>query len=402
MRHRRAFHAVALVAALGFAACSGGGGPGAASGGDGGDGDGGSGGSSGGASGGGSGSSSGSASGSGSGSGGGSGSGSGSGSDGGGGADGGGDAIGTFVGGTNLSGAEFGTVPGNYGTDYLYPPHSDVDYFVGKGFRIFRIPFLWERMQPNLQQPLASAELARLQDLVSYATSKGAYVLVDPHNYARYNGNIIGDAGSPVGTADFADFWSRLSALFASNDHAIFGLMNEPHDMATSLWLTDANAAIAAIRKGGARNVVFVPGNSWTGAHSWTDGGSSSNATVMLGVQDPLSNYVFEAHQYLDSDYSGTHADCQSTTIGSQSLQAFTQWLQTNHLRGFLGEFGVANNTTCMAALEDMLSYIDQNRSLWAGWTWWSAGPLWGSYMFSIEPSNGMDAPQTATLVKHL
>lgn len=392
MRRRRAFHVVALLGALAFAACSDGASTGA-KGGDGGDSGSGSG----------SGGSSGSAgdSGSASGSGGDGGSGSSGGGDGGGAHDG-GDAIGGFVGGTNLSGPEFGPIPGNYGTDYVYPAHGDVDYFVGKGFRIFRIPFLWERMQPTLQQPLDATELGRLEDLVSYATSKGAYALIDPHNYARYNGNIIGDTGSPVSTADFADFWSRLSAAFASDGHAIFGLMNEPHDMPTSLWLTDANAAIAAIRKSGAKNVIFVPGNSWTGAHSWTDGGSSSNATVMLGVQDPLNDYVFEAHQYLDSDYSGTHPDCQSTTIGSQSLQAFTQWLQTNHLRGFLGEFGVANNTTCMAALDDMLSFVDQNRSLWVGWTWWSAGPWWGSYMFSIEPSNGMDAPQTATLVKHL
>ena len=256
-------------------------------------------------------------------------------------------------------------------------------------------------MQPALGQGFDANELARLTDVVAYTTSKGAYALIDPHDYARYGGKVIGDTagGSTVTTAEFATFWGKLAAAFAKNPRAVFGLMNEPHDLAVDLWLADANAAIAAIRAAGASNVVFVPGDAWTGAHSWLD---NSNAAVMLGIKDPIDNYVYEVHQYLDSDFSGTHASCVSTTIGSESLAAFTQWLKQNQRRGFLGEFAAANNATCMTALDDMLAYIDKHRDVWVGWTWWSAGPWWGNYMFSIEPANGQDAPQTATLVKHL
>ncbi len=311
--------------------------------------------------------------------------------------------LGGFLAGTNLSGAEFGTAPGVYGKDYIYPPHSDVDYFMGKGFRIFRIPFLWERIQPALGQPLDASELGRLTDLASYATSKGAHVLIDVHNYARYGGQVIGAAGSTVTAASFADLWSRLATAFSANPLVVFGLMNEPHDMSTEVWLADANAAIAAIRIAGARNVLFVPGNGWTGAHSWTQSSyGTPDSAVMLAVDDPLDNYVFEVHQYLDASFSGTSATCASTTIGSQSLADFTAWMQQHHVRGFLGEFGVANNPTCISALADMMSAIDDNRGLWLGWTWWSAGPWWGTYMYSIEPANGVDAPQLATLVQHL
>jgi endoglucanase len=309
-----------------------------------------------------------------------------------------------FAPGTNLSSAAFGPLPGVYGTDYIYPPHSDVDYFTAKGFRIFRIPFLWERMQPTLGQPLDPTELGRLTDLVTYATSKSAYVLVDPHNYARYNGNVVGDtdAGGPT-AAQFGDFWSRLATVFTANPAVVFGLMNEPYGMQTELWLTDANAAIAAIRAAGAQNLIFVPGNGYSGAHNWTDSSyGTPNATVMLGVKDPLDNYAFEVHQYLNSDSSGSQPTCVSATIGSERLLAFTQWMNDNHVRGFLGEFGVSSDPTCLSALDDMLSYVDQHRDGWIGWTWWSAGPWWGNYMFSIEPSSGQDAPQMATLLKHL
>jgi endoglucanase len=247
-----------------------------------------------------------------------------------------------------------------------------------------------------------------LSDIVDYATSKGAYAILDPHDYARYDDQVIGAAtdGGPsaVSAAEFATFWAELATQFASNPLVVFGLVNEPNTMPTELWLADANAAIAAIRgRAHATNVTFVPGNGWTGAHRWS--GSSygtANATVMLGVVDPSNKYLFEVHQYLDADSSGTSATCASTTAGSSALTDFTGWLETHHLRGFLGEFGAADNATCISAVSDMLSYVDQNRDVWAGWTWWSAGPWWGSYMYSIEPSNGQAAPQLAALLPHL
>jgi len=66
-------------------------------------------------------------------------------------------------------------------------------------------------------------------------------------------------------------------------------------------------------------NVVTVPGNAWTGAHSWlkSDYGTP-NGTVMKGIVDPGKNMVFEVHQYLDADSSGTSATCVSATIGAE------------------------------------------------------------------------------------
>lgn len=54
--------------------------------------------------------------------------------------------------GVNLAGAEFGgnSIPGVFGTDYIYPLEEEVDYFVGKGMNVFRIPFRWERLQVGI------------------------------------------------------------------------------------------------------------------------------------------------------------------------------------------------------------------------------------------------------------
>lgn len=309
--------------------------------------------------------------------------------------------------GVNLSGAEFKSskLPGKAETDYTYPKPAQVDRFIGKGMNTFRLPFLWERVQPTLSGDLDAAELARIDTFVATATAKGAVVVLDVHNYARYRGKVVGQQDVPA--AAFADLWKRLAVHFKGNDKVVFGLMNEPHGMPTELWRDDANAAIAAIRAVGAHNLVLVPGNGYTGAGSWAKTYyGTPNAEVMLGIVDPRNHYAYEVHQYLDDNSSGTSDQCVSASAGSQRLAGFTAWLRTHGRRGFLGEFAGGRNNTCIAALDDMLTHIDQNADVWLGWTYWAAGTWWGDYMFTLEPTGCpdqcTDRPQMQALAPHL
>jgi endoglucanase len=183
----------------------------------------------------------------------------------------------------------------------------------------------------------------------------------------------------------------------------MFGLMNEPNTMSTETWVSAANAAIAAIRATGANNVITVPGNGWTGAHSWTQNWyGTANASAMLAITDPSNNLIFEVHQYLDSNSSGNSDQCVSATIGSERLVSFTNWLRTNGKKGFLGEFAGGNNPTCNQGIANMLAYIQSNADVWSGWTWWAAGPWWGGYQYTIEPSNGVDDPKLTNMLPYL
>ena len=304
--------------------------------------------------------------------------------------------------GVNLAGADFGegSLPGTHGVHYIYPTRAEVDYFHGKGMNVIRLPFRWERLQPTQLGNFDATELSRMDDIVSYATSKQVAVVLDPHNYARYYGKII---GQDVPVAAFADFWSKLAQRYKNNPRVIFGLMNEPHSMSTELWRDDANEAIKAIRATGATNLILVPGNAWSGAHSWNQTWyGTANATAMLGITDPGNNYAFEVHQYMDGDSSGTSETCVSTTIGAERLATFTAWLKQHGKRGFLGEFAGGRNQTCLTALDNMLSHIDANADVWLGWTYWAAGPWWGDYIFTVEPTASGDRPQMAPLLKHV
>jgi len=302
--------------------------------------------------------------------------------------------------GVNLAGADFGesSLPGTYGVHYIYPTTDEVDYFYGKGMNCIRLPFRWERLQRSLNAPLDKTELNRIRTVVEHATDKGMRVVLDPHNYARYHGDLIGSSAVPYSA--FADFWSRLATTYRDNPHVIFGLMNEPHSMPTEQWLNAANTAITAIRATGAEQLILVPGNAWTGAHSWLQNWyGTPNSSAMQHVVDPADHFAFDVHQYLDSDFSGRSPDVQSTVVGAQALVNFTNWARQHGHRAFLGEFAVAEGETQRLALENMLDYMAANDDVWMGWAWWAAGPWWGNYFFSIEPGPGdADAPQMATL----
>lgn len=305
--------------------------------------------------------------------------------------------------GVNLSGAEYNStsLPGRYGYQYFYPAATAVDYFQSKGMNLVRLPFLWERVQPTLNAPLDQTELQRLVGFVNTTTAKGVTVLIDPHNYGRYRQQVVGSAGVPH--AAFGDFWSRLAVTFRGNPRVIFGLMNEPYGMPTENWVRAANEAIRRIRATGATNTIAVPGNAWSGAYSWAaDWYGTPNAQALLQVVDSGNNMVFEVHQYLDTDSSGTSPTCVSPTVGAQRLTVFTNWLRANGKRGLLGEFAGANNDVCRQALNGMLAYMEANSDVWVGWSYWLAGAWSSADMFSLQPTNGTDKPQMQILQPYL
>ncbi len=307
--------------------------------------------------------------------------------------------------GVNLAGGEFyGPKPGVRpvaNRNFVYPNAGEVEYFAGHGMNIFRYPFRWETLQPEAGKPLLQDEVDRLKAAVNLATGRKLVVILDPHNCARHYGKGI---GSPeVRIEEFADFWKRLAAEFAGDPYVWFGLMNEPHGLPTKVWFDAANAAIAAIRAAGARNTLLVPGNAFSGAHSWTATWyGESNASHAVRVHDPLDRWAIEVHQYLDKDSSGSKPEVVSPTIGSERLKAFVEWCRANKRRAFLGEFGAAANPAAQQALGDMLAGMERDRDVWLGWAWWAAGAWWGNYMFSIEPKDGQDKPQMAWLKPHL
>jgi endoglucanase len=276
--------------------------------------------------------------------------------------------------GVNLAGAEFGSHRGVYGTDYTYPTASELDYYQSRGIDLIRLPFAWERMQPVLGGVLDPAELGRMTGVLDAAAERGMMVVIDLHNYARYDGQLIGSSAVPI--AAFQNFWTRLAS--AVSDHPAiwgFGIMNEPHDMGgAQVWPTAAQAAVNGIRSTGSRETIIVSGDGWSGAHSW------QQINAHLNVRDPVENLMYEAHVYFDRNNSGVYAggyDVEGAypMVGVDRIQPFLNWLAANNFRGFIGEYGVPDNDPrWLAVLENFLRVLDEKdmpSAYWAGGPWW-------------------------------
>jgi len=237
-----------------------------------------------------------------------------------------GTAAGQYFRGVNVSQAEWGDplneaeVIDNY-TNYSYATAPTFNYFAARGLPFIRLQVKWERLQPTLNGPLDPTQLGYLQQDVAYAKAAGAVVSICPHNEARYAtlesqvANYDSDAcvidnpcpGSPVNvtTANFTDFWVKMSTVFMNEPTVVaYDLTNEPHDMGMANWGQIAQAAVTAIRANGDNKTIMIEGDGWANATYWE--GYNGNAAF---ITDPGNNYYYEAHEYFDSDYSGTYAE---------------------------------------------------------------------------------------------
>ncbi|KAI1083974.1 glycoside hydrolase family 5 protein [Whalleya microplaca] len=286
--------------------------------------------------------------------------------------------------GVNESGAEFGNtaLPGQLDKDYTWPVESAISTFIQKGFNTFRIPIMMERVIPDeLTGTVNETYVQGLDSIVEYITGQDAFAVIDPHNFGRYYDEIITDVEG------FGAWWTTVATRYASNEKVIFDVNNEFHDEDNTVVANLNQAAIDAIRAAGATTqTIFVEGNSWTGAWHWT---SSGTADGMGQLTDPEDKIVYEMHQYLDSDGSGTSTECVSGTIGAERLADATAWLKANGKKGLIGETAGGSNAQCIEALQGMFSHMQENSDVWAGWLWWGGGPWWGDYMYGIEPPSG-------------
>jgi len=91
-------------------------------------------------------------------------------------------------------------------------------------------------LQYGLGNRFNETYFGHFNDAITAITNAGAYAILDPHNYMRYNdpsqqpatGSVIGNTSDPnaATTQQFQDFWHELACRYVNNERVIFGIMS--------------------------------------------------------------------------------------------------------------------------------------------------------------------------------
>lgn len=156
--------------------------------------------------------------------------------------------------GVNIAGFDFGiTTDGSVSGSFVDPGQNGIDqmnHFIrDTGLNHFRLPIGWQYLVDGLGGALSSTFDA-YDNLMQGCLASGAVLcVIDLHNYARWDGGIIGQGGPT--NDQFASVWTQLADKYKSNAKIAFGLMNEPHDLDVNTWAATVQYVVTAIRNTG-------------------------------------------------------------------------------------------------------------------------------------------------------
>ncbi|KAG1826304.1 glycoside hydrolase family 5 protein [Suillus variegatus] len=298
--------------------------------------------------------------------------------------------------GVNIAGFDFGC--GTDGTciiSEVVPPVyqlSGVDglgqmqHFVNDdGYNVFRLPVGWQYLTYNQSTSvLNETQFSNYNMLVSDCLSTGAHCEIDIHNYARYDGEIIGQGG-PTNEV-FAELWYNIASYWQNETNVIFGVMNEPHDIPNITTWAESVQAFTAIREAGAiTQMILLPGNNYTSAETFVSSGSAEALGMVRNPDGTFTNLIMDVHKYLDYDNSGTHAPCVTNNI-EDSWYPLSTWLRANGRQALNTETGGGNVDSCVGYISQQIGYQAAQSDVILGYLGWSAGSFATDYVLSEVP----------------
>ena len=117
-------------------------------------------------------------------------------------------------------------------------PSQMTHFTQNDSLNIFRLPVAWQYLVNNvLGGTLDETNFGKYDELVQACLKTGAHCIIDIHNYARWNGKVIGAPGGPT-ASDFSGLWGQLAGKYKDQTSVVMGLMNEPHDSMDFLLLS--------------------------------------------------------------------------------------------------------------------------------------------------------------------
>jgi hypothetical protein len=277
----------------------------------------------------------------------------------------------------------------------------------------------------------------RVKELVTEATARGWYVILDLHKNApngSVNGKTVPIAPQSSAQNEMADadhsvaFWTAVAADFKGYPNVIFDLFNEPHfdNFISPPSVPWSSAGWSILREGGTGKVFYGANTTFT--QNWTSVGMQSmldavratgatNVVMSAGVswaqdnsqwvqfapKDPLKQLALSWHAYpkYGAKFGTPEYNFPGFTDGFD-------WAQAVYSAGYpiiIGETGdqSSNGTPSAPFLTGLLAWADQRHVSVMGWTW----NAWGTQGNDLikdaggKPTDGEGVAFKAWLVNH-
>ena len=102
---------------------------------------------------------------------------------------------------------------------------------------------------------------------------------------------------------------------------------------------------------------VLLPGTGYTSAGSFISSGSAAALAAVKNLDGTTTNLIFDVHKYLDSDNSGTHAECVTNNIDG-AFSPLATWLRSEGRQALNTETGGGNVASCETYLCQQIAYL--------------------------------------------
>ncbi|EPE07999.1 endoglucanase ii [Ophiostoma piceae UAMH 11346] len=256
------------------------------------------------------------------------------------------------------------------------------------GLNLFRLPTSWQYLinsEESASSVLDEGNAANYDQLVQACLSTGAYCMIDVHNFARFNGAVIGQGGPSDEL--FAGLWAALATKYAKEEKIIFEVTNEPHDLDIGLWVKTCQKVVTAIRKAGASSqMILLPGDNFDSAATLVSSGSADGLLSITNPDGSTDNLLLDIHKYLDVNNSGTLASCNTDNVGN--FTALASYLREQGRQGLISETGASPQAQeCFPAFCAQNTAINKNSDVFVGLVTWAAGSFGTDYVLTLTPT---------------
>ncbi|CAK7211567.1 hypothetical protein SBRCBS47491_001168 [Sporothrix bragantina] len=255
------------------------------------------------------------------------------------------------------------------------------------GVNMFRLPTSWQFLindDKEVSDTLDPTNAGRYDQFVQACLSTGAYCMIDVHNFARFNGGIVGQGGPSDDM--FVAIWVALAKKYAKDSRVVFEITNEPHDLDTDLWAQTCQKVVTGIRNAGATTqMILLPGSNFDSAATIT---TSGGADALLEITNPDGSFdglYLDIHKYLDNNNSGQNEECTTNNIGNFSIVA--DYLRQKKRQGLISETGSSDSSSCLTDFCAQNEYLNANDDVFIGYVGWAAGQFDSTYVLSLTPT---------------